>query len=962
MKMKFECIDINKNIVKYTMFIILCLILNLNYTFCLDNQSKINIDDLPTILSKDQVDKIKSKNHCSHFNNRKSKIKNKVNYVKTTLKSRRFGDDAFSNYKIHFDYTYTLPHEKLILSQIIIPPVKAFLEQTLKVRKIQGKLRFPKDIGKCNEIPVPNYLIEEGVSSDMIILITTVKGIKKFMSQNSDNINDTSKNYIEKNNIISNLSSSSSSTSFIDSYKSFLNTLKNRTLNNPINKQLKEQLFNINVERLLANITANITNNEKFYEYEDVKEEEKSNVVGWASYCLQDQFTLRPVFGVMQYVADISLSSSNIEETIWTSMHEFTHLLGFDYNLFIDYINDDFTKVPLNQTILVKSKLKGLQELLDYRKGNLSDIQSFLNFDSEAFLNQLYNIKIDNNIYEDANEQQVNTTKSSNTTSSINASENSDESNNSISSNNSFSDQKKKFFTVYKNKNNDILLNQNDVDGITIYQNSTNQTINIPFTSEDNVILNINNSTEVYVNESMSKIDIKSILDKQLKLRTMSEYTEIKFDNELDLMILSKAISNFDDNAKILIKSQNVVKKGKEHYDCLDLEGVELEHYGGPGSSYSHWSKRYLNEDYMVADTNGEYVISTITLALLEDSGWYKVNYNNAQVLLWGYKKGCGFLEDKCVNGKILVKESRETQKRIFPFRRRLKHGSLSSSNSPIREKNIREDEGESSPIINSNYDEFCDFSAQQKCSSSRNFRGICSLYQYSEDLPDQYQYFSNAKNIGGISDMGDFCPYPLIITNPYTNSLIGNCKSGSLFNEDKGEKICEDCRCYMSSLIPENTIDHKKTSKNEIYNKYMINTKKNAICYETRCRKESDNVVLSLIIDNQEYDCPSTGGLITIKGYLGYVDCPIPDDLCKAFTKEKEGSSYSGYKLTRDVKNKISYYLEDFMNYSQLEEFINPQDYISKIRLNKNQDKEEKKDNKQTYSSSSSTTNSNEV
>ena len=35
---------------------------------------------------------------------------------------------------------------------------------------------------------------------------------------------------------------------------------------------------------------------------------------------------------------------------------------------------------------------------------------------------------------------------------------------------------------------------------------------------------------------------------------------------------------------------------------------------------------------------------SVFTLALLEDSGWYKVNYTHADVLKWGYMYGCEFL------------------------------------------------------------------------------------------------------------------------------------------------------------------------------------------------------------------------------------------------------------------------------------------------------------------------------
>jgi hypothetical protein len=40
--------------------------------------------------------------------------------------------------------------------------------------------------------------------------------------------------------------------------------------------------------------------------------------------------------------------------------------------------------------------------------------------------------------------------------------------------------------------------------------------------------------------------------------------------------------------------------------------------------------------------------LSNISLALLEDSGWYMPNYNYADFLWWGWKQGCDFVEGKC--------------------------------------------------------------------------------------------------------------------------------------------------------------------------------------------------------------------------------------------------------------------------------------------------------------------------
>mmetsp|Transcript_95455 Transcript_95455/g.153957 ORF Transcript_95455/g.153957 Transcript_95455/m.153957 type:complete len:521 (+) Transcript_95455:1157-2719(+) len=52
-----------------------------------------------------------------------------------------------------------------------------------------------------------------------------------------------------------------------------------------------------------------------------------------------------------------------------------------------------------------------------------------------------------------------------------------------------------------------------------------------------------------------------------------------------------------------------------------------------------------MNE-YMAAAPSGyANSKSVFTLALFEDSGWYKANYSNADPLKWGYQYGCNFLE-----------------------------------------------------------------------------------------------------------------------------------------------------------------------------------------------------------------------------------------------------------------------------------------------------------------------------
>jgi leishmanolysin len=75
---------------------------------------------------------------------------------------------------------------------------------------------------------------------------------------------------------------------------------------------------------------------------------------------------------------------------------------------------------------------------------------------------------------------------------------------------------------------------------------------------------------------------------------------------------------------------------------------LELEDGGGRGTAGSHWEKRLLMNEIMTGSVDTRSVVSAMTLALLEDSGWYKANFSMAEQLDWGRNQGVGFLMSRC--------------------------------------------------------------------------------------------------------------------------------------------------------------------------------------------------------------------------------------------------------------------------------------------------------------------------
>lgn len=55
-----------------------------------------------------------------------------------------------------------------------------------------------------------------------------------------------------------------------------------------------------------------------------------------------------------------------------------------------------------------------------------------------------------------------------------------------------------------------------------------------------------------------------------------------------------------------------------------------------------------LQNEAMTGTHTQNPVYSRLTLALMEDTGWYKANYSMAQDLFWGKNLGCDFVMKSC--------------------------------------------------------------------------------------------------------------------------------------------------------------------------------------------------------------------------------------------------------------------------------------------------------------------------
>lgn len=159
-----------------------------------------------------------------------------------------------------------------------------------------------------------------------------------------------------------------------------------------------------------------------------------------------------------------------------------------------------------------------------------------------------------------------------------------------------------------------------------------------------------------------------------------------------------------------LLTTPKMTSIAQKHYGCDTMEGVELENYGGSGTAGSHWELREVQNEYMAGYINSLMPVSYLTMGLLEDMGWYKLDYTKAEYWTWGKGQGCSWVQEKC-----------ETS------------------------------------WTGAGY--FCSATSTLGCTADRNAKGNCNVGIYQSSLPAYYQHFSDPKKGGG-NPAADCCPY----------------------------------------------------------------------------------------------------------------------------------------------------------------------------------------------------------
>ncbi|CAD2222519.1 hypothetical protein AGDE_15543 [Angomonas deanei] len=82
---------------------------------------------------------------------------------------------------------------------------------------------------------------------------------------------------------------------------------------------------------------------------------------------------------------------------------------------------------------------------------------------------------------------------------------------------------------------------------------------------------------------------------------------------------------------------------------------MEIDDDGPAGTAGEHWKSRTAKDDLMSGYTYSLLFLTPMTLAFMEDTTFFFPDYSMAQRMPFGYKQGCGFVRDKCVNNGATI-------------------------------------------------------------------------------------------------------------------------------------------------------------------------------------------------------------------------------------------------------------------------------------------------------------------
>ena len=178
----------------------------------------------------------------------------------------------------------------------------------------------------------------------------------------------------------------------------------------------------------------------------------------------------------------------------------------------------------------------------------------------------------------------------------------------------------------------------------------------------------------------------------------------------------------------------------RNHFRCQRLAGAPLENQPTSEDCFgSHWEERWFYTELMGAFISPTVnTLTPLTLAFLEDTSWYRANYESPHVSngAFGHSLGCDFVEKPCIADGFVPEYGRDN---FCNEQMEL------SANGIVTQEAL-----------------------PQKCDPSHRFKAHCDfrpVRTVDTDIPDYVysRYFPNGRNVAIPHEFvaADYCPIP---------------------------------------------------------------------------------------------------------------------------------------------------------------------------------------------------------
>jgi hypothetical protein len=122
-------------------------------------------------------------------------------------------------------------------------------------------------------------------------------------------------------------------------------------------------------------------------------------------------------------------------------------------------------------------------------------------------------------------------------------------------------------------------------------------------------------------------------------------FSKNHFKNWKDVKITSATLAGL---TATVVVAEPLQTKLKEHFGCSSIKGAYMENSGSSGTYGSHFERRQFANEIMTSGLIHDMQMSELSLAALESTGWYAVDYTYADNYNWGKGQGCSFLTGSC--------------------------------------------------------------------------------------------------------------------------------------------------------------------------------------------------------------------------------------------------------------------------------------------------------------------------